>query len=328
MNFTIDQDSKTPIGEQIKDQVRYAVAVGELVPGDELPSIRDLEGRLAVHRNTVRKAFSELRDEGTLEMAQGRRAVVAKAVRTRNRPSSEELRDMMQEMLRGVESQGLDALCFAREFVREATRHDWDHAKFGFAECSEEQAADMALVVERLWGRRVLPFVIQDLDRAPVSSLRHVLTPHWHQAEVKRWSRGLGIKVHPVRVQLSSSCLERLRELRGARIGLVLRDPESISGYRELVRKKVGRPVSVDVALIGKSRSWNAWLGGLDAVVFTTSCRTQLLKRMGRSSRSRLSVVELVYEPIPRDLTGLLEDTFPWHGLDSQCLSSSSLPSP
>jgi DNA-binding transcriptional regulator YhcF (GntR family) len=61
----------TAIYRQIADQVRLAVATGELAPGDPLPSTRNLAERLVINANTVVKAYAELVRDGVLESQQG-----------------------------------------------------------------------------------------------------------------------------------------------------------------------------------------------------------------------------------------------------------------
>jgi GntR family transcriptional regulator len=60
-----------PIGRQIVDGVRMAVATGELAAGDQLPSVRGLAQQLTINPNTVAKAYAELVAEGWLESRQG-----------------------------------------------------------------------------------------------------------------------------------------------------------------------------------------------------------------------------------------------------------------
>ena len=59
------------------DQVKYYVVGGTLRPGDQLPSIRELAGALAVNPTTVVKAYTELEREGVIEMRHGKGAFVA-----------------------------------------------------------------------------------------------------------------------------------------------------------------------------------------------------------------------------------------------------------
>lgn len=77
MWFHIDPSSGTPIYRQIYDQVRQAIAGGTLLPGDRLPSVRDLAIELAVNPNTVAKAYQELERAGVIETPRGRGTFVA-----------------------------------------------------------------------------------------------------------------------------------------------------------------------------------------------------------------------------------------------------------
>ena len=56
-----------PIGRQIIDAVRMAIATGELAAGDQLPSVRGLAQQLTINPNTVAKAYADLAAEGWLE---------------------------------------------------------------------------------------------------------------------------------------------------------------------------------------------------------------------------------------------------------------------
>jgi GntR family transcriptional regulator len=60
-----------PIYQQIINQVKYLVASGRLIPGDELPAIRVLAEQLLVNPNTVAKAYRELESQGVVESRHG-----------------------------------------------------------------------------------------------------------------------------------------------------------------------------------------------------------------------------------------------------------------
>lgn len=77
MILRIDQTDQTPVYQQIRDQVVAAIAHGELVAADRLPSVRALASDLGVNLHTVNKAYAVLRDEGYLLMRGRSGAVVA-----------------------------------------------------------------------------------------------------------------------------------------------------------------------------------------------------------------------------------------------------------
>jgi GntR family transcriptional regulator, transcriptional repressor for pyruvate dehydrogenase complex len=59
-------------GEHIADRVVTAIALGEFVPGQRLPTERDLASMLSVSRTTVREAIQRLAALGYVEVRRGR----------------------------------------------------------------------------------------------------------------------------------------------------------------------------------------------------------------------------------------------------------------
>lgn len=67
----MDLKSGVPFHRQIVDQIRYGIASDRLMPGEQLPTVRELAVNLQVNPNTVRKAYSELEILGILDTQQG-----------------------------------------------------------------------------------------------------------------------------------------------------------------------------------------------------------------------------------------------------------------
>lgn len=78
MRFTVDPGARTPVFQQLCDQVVGSVRDGLLLPGTRLPTVRRLAADLGVAANTVAKAYRQLEAEGHVE-TRGRNGTVVLA---------------------------------------------------------------------------------------------------------------------------------------------------------------------------------------------------------------------------------------------------------
>jgi len=98
--LTLDTASGVPIYRQIVDWVRVCVAGGELMPGKQLPTVRQLAVDLNVNYNTVARAYLDLERMGIVHTLRGKGTFVA------DRPVSQDevvrtakLRELVTEFL-------------------------------------------------------------------------------------------------------------------------------------------------------------------------------------------------------------------------------------
>ncbi|MBL9089275.1 MAG: GntR family transcriptional regulator [Planctomycetia bacterium] len=97
--FRVDPSRGEPLFQQLVDAVKRAVATGALVPGDRLPSVRELARDLVINPNTIAKAFRELEGEGVTVSRPGAGTFVSERRPTMSR---EERRRRLQEGFEGV----------------------------------------------------------------------------------------------------------------------------------------------------------------------------------------------------------------------------------
>lgn len=76
MIIKLSLDSETPLYRQLKDKIIYAIAEGELKQGERLPSVRQLSSSLSINLHTVSKAYTQLSNQGFLNVYKGRGAIV------------------------------------------------------------------------------------------------------------------------------------------------------------------------------------------------------------------------------------------------------------
>ncbi|MDX3809419.1 GntR family transcriptional regulator [Bosea thiooxidans] len=71
MDFTIDRSLPIPVRQQLKGLIEFAVACGELRPGEALPSVRDLAHELGIAPMTVSQTYADLKGLGLLTTRAG-----------------------------------------------------------------------------------------------------------------------------------------------------------------------------------------------------------------------------------------------------------------
>ena len=71
MRLWLNRTGEVSLREQLITQVVLAILCKELLPGERLPSTRDLARRFGIHANTASAAYRELEREGWLEFRHG-----------------------------------------------------------------------------------------------------------------------------------------------------------------------------------------------------------------------------------------------------------------
>lgn len=104
LHLRIDPSQGTPIYLQLIGQVKYLIARGDLVPDDELPSVRALAGQYLINPNTVARAYLELEREGLIYKKRGMGTYVAAAAL---QMAGDEKRRIVRELLARAVEEGL-----------------------------------------------------------------------------------------------------------------------------------------------------------------------------------------------------------------------------
>lgn len=94
--FTVDPRSGIPLYLQLIEQVKRAVALGTITPGEQLPTVKALALDLTINPNTVARVYRELEREGVIETSPGRGSFV----RANSAPSAQRsIRDVAERAL-------------------------------------------------------------------------------------------------------------------------------------------------------------------------------------------------------------------------------------
>jgi GntR family transcriptional regulator / MocR family aminotransferase len=83
----LDRDAPAPLRAQLEGDLREAIRVGRLAPGERLPSSRALARELGVSRGLVQECYAQLQAEGYLSTAPGSATRVAPVAHGGSAPS-------------------------------------------------------------------------------------------------------------------------------------------------------------------------------------------------------------------------------------------------
>ena len=120
----IDLTSPRPLEDQIAAGLRQALAQGEIGPGDELPSVRQLAGDLGVHWNTVARAYRRLADEHLLIVRRGRSVVAREPAGQPTRVARNGLRERLNEAIAAAVLGGIPSEEIGKIFQEALARYD------------------------------------------------------------------------------------------------------------------------------------------------------------------------------------------------------------
>lgn len=96
MKLNIDPDSSVPIYVQIEDSIHSQIAAGQLQPGEQLPTIRELAADIRVNLNTVARAYHELDRDGVISTQRGKGTFVTGV------PDKEQIERKRQKLLHSI----------------------------------------------------------------------------------------------------------------------------------------------------------------------------------------------------------------------------------
>ena len=125
IEFHLDAKSGVPTYLQLVQQVKQAVRLGILKPGDQLPTVKEVVGSLAINPNTVLKAYRDLDRDGIVEGKRGQGTFVSSQPPPVPPGEVKGLRTALQRWIQRARAAGLDdenmAALFADE-VRPASK--------------------------------------------------------------------------------------------------------------------------------------------------------------------------------------------------------------
>ena len=107
----LDLQSRTPLYEQLQEQIIRLSLLGVLDKNQQLPSVRALARDVGVNPNTVAKAYQELERQGIIYTVTGKGSFVSPDILTLESPKKEALAELLaavdKALSRGISGEEL-----------------------------------------------------------------------------------------------------------------------------------------------------------------------------------------------------------------------------
>lgn len=187
-----------PVFRQIVEQIVYMIEMGQLNDGDRLPSSRMLADNLHVNRNTVARAYGELRNRG-LVSRQGRHGMVVRAADSARRRMA--ARESAHQVLAtavahcielGLPAEEIAALAYQQSLHAERTE-----VQLSFIECNIERAEAFSAELGEALETPVSALLLSAIEASDIQGQDLVITTFFHLSEVRRLVRELTLDDTP-----------------------------------------------------------------------------------------------------------------------------------
>jgi len=123
----VDLRDRKQLYEQLVDNIKNLILIGELKADDKLPSVRSLARELGINPNTIQKAYSELERGGVILTLPGRGSIVIAQVNELKREQLSALTETLTQLAHEAKTAGIteeEFLTAAQTAYKGGTAHD------------------------------------------------------------------------------------------------------------------------------------------------------------------------------------------------------------
>jgi len=285
VDLFIDRSLPITLVEQIKGQITYAVSGGELRPGCQMPSVRELASQLDVAPMTVSRVYRELTEAHLLEARPGVGTFVADITQVGSRLTvrhGEDLRLLVDGFLRQAFANGYAPGQIRDVFLQRLEEYSPSAPAVSLALVGNFEAATDAYA-------RELESVLQDLNPRVQVILWHELQSDLAKAverlngvdlvigiptrlqQIRSLLEPLGFQVAAVAFHVSPETRRRVASLSpGGCVGVVATYPEFLSPLLEGVLAYGSPEVHPLYALVTQEQQVKEMLAKVDVVVYAS----------------------------------------------------------
>ncbi len=218
MVFIYQENSPITANVQIKEQIKIALLLGNLRPGEMLPSIRDLERELGINRNVIRKAYQELEEDGILKMMPGKGVLVSKHLHyKKNGELLESCEQLVRQIQKGCQSKGLLLSPFARYLYHKAIEMEQENAPLIYVDMTAALAEERAQQIGKILNVNVDGLSVDQLKELKrtvgIRPGAKITCNYYRFEQVNKIVKNQHVDVIPFRMRLSEKTKQELNQL-------------------------------------------------------------------------------------------------------------------
>ncbi len=203
LRFLLDKNSRTPLYEQIREQIISALHVGRMQQGHKLPSVRQFARVHQVNPKTIHRIYQRLASDGYVQLRAGSGAYIGPI--HRGILDGDRLLSMHRFFQHSVEEcgrMGVDPQTAAQMFASFVSRQALWNAQIAVVEENREHLDLLAHELRTSLGVRATPILLRSLQSNPDGALtkaRIVVTTDFHFEAVRKLSQRpvLQVQLHP-----------------------------------------------------------------------------------------------------------------------------------
>ncbi len=285
MKITVDRTLRIPIAEQIKGQMSYAIACGQLSHGELLPSVRQLSMQLQVAPVTISHVYRDLARQGLVASRPGVGTFAADIVGVAGSDPSEVTHENLRQIVGNCFRQGLmlghsvddirnEFLALAEQY-RLASAVQTVVMVGNFKPATESYAREIEEILHDL-NVKVTPVLLEDLIhsnglRKVVESAKLVITVPTRLQQVHGLINSRRTRVTAVAFRPSLETRRKISALPPSRrIGVVATYPEFLQTMLNEVASYCMTKAPLSCAVIDQPDRVQGMLGKLDVVIYAS----------------------------------------------------------
>lgn len=169
MDIIIDKSADLPVYQQIVNAINEQIRMGNLNPGDKLPTVRDLSATTGLSKGTIKHAYDELGKGGIIQMTQGRGTFVLgrkepETVSKKNRAMQaiDQLLNELEEM--GFSSRDIEIYLNLKMREREER---YDKVRVAVVDCNPETLSVIVNQIYQIANVEVVQYNLNNIIQNP-----------------------------------------------------------------------------------------------------------------------------------------------------------------